>query len=56
MALNEYKSFKEYLSREIDYIKWVSKRYNISHNEAAKQWVDSGMAELYADKYRKVPN
>ncbi len=44
-------SYKEYLDKEIHYIKWFQKYHKISIDEACQRWVTQGLAELYANKY-----
>jgi len=45
---------KEYITKEVTYIKWFSKFHKISIDEAAERWISQGLAELYAKKYRSI--
>ncbi len=47
-------SFEEYLQQEIRYIIWYGKHFHVTLDEASQLWVHTGMAKLYADKYRSV--
>ncbi len=44
-------SYKEYLDKEIYYIKRFQQSHKISIDEACQRWVSQGLAELYARKY-----
>jgi len=46
-------SYKEYLDKEIHYIKWFQRYHNITIEDACQRWVSQGLAELYAEKYWK---
>jgi len=45
-------SFDEYMQKEITYIEWFSRYRKLPIEEACKLWVDQGLAELFAQKYR----
>jgi len=47
-------SFDEYMKKEIAYIEWFSRYRKISINEACSLWVEQGLAELFAHKYRDL--
>ncbi len=44
--------FEEYITKEVRYIEWFSLHHHISIDEACRRWVQQGLAELYAKKYR----
>jgi hypothetical protein len=46
-------SYKEYLDKEIYYIKWFQRYHKISIEDACQRWVNQGLAELYSEKYWK---
>lgn len=45
-------SLGTYLEQEIRYIKWFSNRQGVSLEEGCRLWVQQGLAELYAEKFR----
>ncbi len=45
-------SFHEYLQKEIAYIEWYSRFRKIPIEQACNMWVEQGLAELFARKYR----
>jgi len=47
-------SFDEYLRKEITYIEWFSRYRRLPIDQACEAWVEQGLAELFARKYRNI--
>lgn len=47
-------SFNEYMQKEIEYIEWFSRHHGIPVEEGCQLWVKQGLAQLFAEKYRKA--
>ncbi len=45
-------NLKEYIAMQTKYITWWSHHFHTSLDRAVFQWVEQGLAEKFADKYR----